>query len=582
MFVDKIKSYFQGFNVAVSRYPLVLLFLLVIAVVNIVTIQDESETYLELLYALIIGAWLSAIAQQIYERFFTQMKEKVMLYLCVLLLTISYYIVINLPVVVNMEVEIKTAVLVFALFIAFIWVPSIRNTFTFDKSFIVVIKAVFTTLLFTAVIALGINLIIFAVDYLLVAVNSKIYSHIFNVILTLFAPLFFLSFIPSYANVKKVATDEQKEKIDKSFIPSTLFVKLLSYVIIPLAGAYTLILILYILLNIRSGFWADNLLEPMLVSYSITIILITLLVTRIDNQFASIFKKLMPKILLPIVLLQVIASILKIGELGLTHGRYYVILFGIFAFIASVIFSFFSIQKNGWIAIVLLVFSIVSVVPPVDAFTTSRAYQINLLEKTLVKNDMLEGKTIFPKETIDTKDQRKITSAVSYLEEIGYVEEMDWLPRDLWNGEQFKNTFGFERYYGEENNTQVAIQSAYWEWHEGESLDIEGFNRYLQVLIEREQSNTLKINGLSYEIDYSSKGEAFIVTLTRSDGEQLMNLSLADVFQRMIANGPTLDLEQATHIEENEHVRLLILVKYIDWYEAHYTGEIHLFIDMKE
>lgn len=586
MFVDKIKNHLLSFITTLSRYPLVLLFLIAIAIVNVITIQGGNKVYTELLYALIVGAWLSAIAQQIYEQFFNQLKEKVMLYLGVLVLTIGYYIVVSLPFAVDLEIEIKTNVLIFALFIAFIWIPSIKSNLAFDQSFMVVVKAVFTTLLFTTVIALGINLIIFAIDHLLITVNNKVYSHVFNLVLTLFAPIFFLSFIPNYVGMKAEEGGAQQEKIESAVAPSKLFVTLLSYIIVPLAGVYTLILVIYMLLNIRSGFWTDNLLEPMLVAYSITIILITLLVTRIDNQFVAFFKKVIPKVLIPLVLLQVIASILKVGELGLTHGRYYVILFGLFALIASMLFSFFSVRKNGWIAITLIIFSIVSVVPPVDAFTTSRAYQINLLKKTLLNNQMLEDETIIPREIIDANDKRKITSAADYLERTGYTKQIDWLPNQLSYGENFKNTFGFEKYYDEGSEVGRDIQSAYWQWEEEDSFNIEGFDRYLQVTIdgqgESEQSIPVKIKGETYYVERSYEEKDLILTLTDETGESFMRINLADVFEEMIAKGPDLDLEAATFIEENEQARIAMLVKYIDWYEKRFNGEIQLFIEVKK
>src|SRR5699024_3390994 len=121
-----------------------------------------------------------------------------------------------------------------------------------------------------------------------------------------------------------------------------------------------------------SQFWTNNLLEPMLISYSIIVILVLLLTTRIDHSIADLFKKIFPKVLIPIVLFQVIASLLKIGDMGITHGRYYAILYGIFTVITAYIFSFVSFRKTGMIAAVLIVFSTISIIPPVDAFTVSQ------------------------------------------------------------------------------------------------------------------------------------------------------------------------------------------------------------------
>ena len=47
---------------------------------------------------------------------------------------------------------------------------------------------------------------------------------------------------------------------------------LISYIIIPLIAVFTIILLVYIIKNIGGEFWSDNLLEPMIVSYSIFVI----------------------------------------------------------------------------------------------------------------------------------------------------------------------------------------------------------------------------------------------------------------------------------------------------------------------
>jgi hypothetical protein len=79
-----------------------------------------------------------------------------------------------------------------------------------------------------------------------------------------------------------------------------------------------------------------------------------------------------PKILVPIVIFQVAASILKLTGVGITHNRYLVIVFGLFAIISGIVMSIVPIQKNGIIAVTLIIFCIISIVPPIDAFTVSR------------------------------------------------------------------------------------------------------------------------------------------------------------------------------------------------------------------
>ena len=94
------------------------------------------------------------------------------------------------------------------------------------------------------------------------------------------------------------------------------FEVLISYVIIPLIAVFTIILLIYIVQNIGGEFWTDNLLEPMIVSYSITIIVVYLLASEIENKFTVLFRRILPKILIPIVIFQVISSLLSLSKTG--------------------------------------------------------------------------------------------------------------------------------------------------------------------------------------------------------------------------------------------------------------------------
>ena len=89
--------------------------------------------------------------------------------------------------------------------------------------------------------------------------------------------------------------------------------------------------------------------------------------------------------LVPIVVFQIISSLLSLSDTGITHTRYYVILYGLFAAVSGILLSFLPVRKNGVIAALLIVFSIFSIVPPVDAFSISKSSQINLVEKVLLR-----------------------------------------------------------------------------------------------------------------------------------------------------------------------------------------------------
>lgn len=593
--IESLRNKFEGLIQAVNRYPLTLLFLLATAVVNAIAINNETEDYSKYIFTFIVGAFLSAVAQHIYERFFTTTSWRLTLMAGSVLLAAVYYFIIRSSSVFSIEVGTKTGVTMFALLMAFIWVPTIKSKITFNESFMSTFKAFFITALFTAVIAGGISAIIFAIDSLLFPVDNNVTQHALNIIFALFTPIFFLSFTPPYPG--KIDMDrsaeelaQSGEKVKKAInCPKNLGV-LISYIIIPLTVIYTVILLAYVILNISGDFWTENLLEPLLVSYGITVILVFILASVLNNKFAILFRKVFPKVLIPIMLFQTIASILKIQETGITHGRYYVILFGIFAIIAGIIFSFFSVKKNGWIAAVLIVFSAISITPPIDAFTVSRENLINLLEKTLIENDMLEDNIVIPNANISNEDKKIITRTVSYLDSLNYVKDIAWLPDKVFYYNNFKLTFGFDEVY---EQLTPENQYAYLEWDRNPTVNIEEYDRMIHVYINSSKSGVdneltipIETDGQEYTLTKQPDGDYIAISILDKNDEELIRFDTQEIFDNMLGNdqegkGNTLTVEKATITKENDLVRMSILVNSIEGYDGQYSADVYVFLEIK-
>ena len=199
------------------------------------------------------------------------------------------------------------------------------------------------------------------------------------------------------------------------------------------------------MINITGDFWKDNLLESLLVTYSITVITVYLLASVIKNKVAIYFRKIFPKVLVPVVLFQTISSILKIGELGITAGRYYVILFGIFATISAIIFTFRPNHKTNIIAPILIICSLISIIPPADAFFVSKKNQIGRLTKVLKENDMLVDDKLIPNAELSYEDKQIISDTIHYLMSMDYIEDINLL-KSYSESQDFEETFGFYQY----------------------------------------------------------------------------------------------------------------------------------------
>lgn len=592
--IKKLQDRLRGLNDAIARYPLTAVFLLAAAVINAYDISTGKD-YLKFLITFVVGAFLGAVLQVAYERFFYRYSSRTILMGAAVLLTLGYYIIIMPAPRLGMEIGIRTSVALFALLIAFIWVPVIKSKISFNESFMAAFKSFFNSLLFSGVIMGGISIIITAVNQLLFRVDEKAYPHAANIVFVLFAPMYFLSLIPIYPgeadkDKSKEIIDIQEEKIEKAaYCPKFLEI-LISNIIIPLTAVFTIILLIYIFRNVGGKFWTDNLLEPMLVSYSITVILLYILASRLENKFSLFFRRIFPKVLVPIVLFQIISSVMSLGGTGITHTRYYVILFGIFAAAAGIILSIVPVRKNGIIAAMLIGFALISIVPPVDAFTISRTSQTGMLKNVLLKNNMLENNLIKPNASIPEEDKKAITKAINYLSMMDYTDKIEWLPKDFIVYEDFKKTFGFNQY-------EVPMefnQGVYLGLEQQRPVDIAGYDSFVYFNVHIPDNNItdnicdIEKSGKSYTLKKYTTNDKCDVYLTGENDKELVRFSTREIFDNFYNYNTSKGLisaEEATFSKENDLAKITFVVQNLNIdknpNQTYYGADLYAFIMIK-
>lgn len=569
--VNWFKKRLRGLIDAVTRFPLTTVFLIAAAIMNAIDINQTEQNYFEYLLTFVVGAFLGAAAESAYERFFNKGLARYILMSFVVLLTAGYYFIIRSTPEYSTSVNIRTGVALFALLIAFIWIPAIKSKVSFNNSFMITFKAFFIALFFSGVIYGGVAIILGATNTLIFSIDYKALSHGANLIFILFGPLYFLSLIPVYPGKENLDNQEQLETIERTANCPKFLEILISYIIIPLIAVFTLILVVYIVQNIGGDFWKDNLLEPMLVSYAITVILVYILASEIENKFAAFFRKVFPKVLVPIVVFQIISSIISLGDTGVTHTRYYVILFGVFAAIAGVLLSLLPVRKNGIVAAILIVFSIVSIVPPVDAFTISKNSQISVLEEVLSKNDMLENNEVRPDTSIPDKDKEKITLAMNYLSRMDYVDELSYLPKEFNMYQDFSKVFGFEENYGRDDiNTDYIFVSLPHET----AIPIDGYDTLLQFDISMHEEGSkaevarFEKEGRSYTLMKVKTENRVEIQLLDEQNKEIIIFNSEEIYNRFFNYSPSgkefLSVEEATFTTENEKAKLAIIVQSAD------------------
>lgn len=590
----KLQDRLTGLTVAVSRFPLTTLFLLAAAIFIAYSISVEKEQT-QFMLTFIVGAFLSAVLQMVYERFYSTLTTRSVFYGAAVFLTAGYYLIIRPTDSLSIEMGIRTGVALFALLIAFIWVPIIKSSISFNASFMIAFKSFFISLFFSGIIMAGISIILGATDQLIFSINYKVYSYVATIIFTLFAPLYFLSLIPNFIGAED--RNKTQEEINRkqetititAYCPKFLQV-LISYIVIPLIIVFTLILVIYILKNIGGDFWTDNLLEPMLVSYAITVILVYILASEIENKFTVFFRKVFPKVLVPIVVFQIVSSVISLADTGVTHTRYYVILFGVYAAAAGILLSILPVRKNGVIAAMLIVFAAVSIVPPVDAFTISRTSQINTLENVLTKNNMLENNQIKPKESIPDEDKKAITKTIYYLDEMGYTKKISWLPKDFKVYEDFTETFGFKEY--QEPMDEDFKQPVYVNLNPSSPITITGYDTFVQTDINMydKQHNqticTIKKDGESYTLVKDFNKNRVDIKIKGEHGQDLLTFNTEELFDKFYnyqGVKEQISADEATFTKENDLVKLTIVVQNlsIEKENEHQDAFIFVFVQIK-
>lgn len=422
-----------------------------------------------------------------------------------------------------------------------------------------------------------------------------------NLVASLFTPLFFLSHIPVYPGKLKEGREmaelsRHEERLKKATSYPKFLDMLISNIVIPLTFIYTIILLLYVLLNIRGDFWTKNLLEPLLVSYAITVILVYILASNLDNFLAQLFKRIFPKVLIPIVLFQMIASLLKIKEMGVTYGRYYVIMFGLFAFIAGIMFILLHPKKNGHIVAVLLAFSVISITPPVDAFTVSQANQVHLLEKTLLKNNMLINNKVVPNDNIPAEDKQIITRTISYLYNVDGLHRLNWIPKNILSYDRFYATFGFNEVYDiNDPEMDVPHQYLYVSLEGNAVFDIGDYDVMTAMQLSSSEGITTKEeskfekDGVSYTIVRQRREEMESLVILNNKNEEMIRLELVNIFDTLTGDvvegqGSGEDIltsEQATFVKETPQAKLGVIIKSLDMYDSDYNIDMYVLVKIK-
>jgi len=569
-FSKAILKLIQGLSKAVLRFPLTVLFLICCTALTcyMISLHKSPDLIIQkLMFVCLLGSFIGVTAQFACERFPRLARLRWAVYAASALLTLGYYFIISPAPAIDYGVGARTSVAVFSMFCAFVWLPSFRDKFNFNSVALIHFKSALTSILYAGVLAAGLASIIGAVDILLFKVNSDAYGYMMAIVWILFATTYYLSLLPRFNSETEL---DQAYAQEASQCPRFLEI-LISYIAVPLVAAYTLVLLAYFIKIAITVNWPTGQLGPMILAYSAAGLIIYILASGLENRFAILYQRIFPKVLVPIVIMQLISVYIRLSAYGVTESRYYIALFGIFSIVIGMVLSFKPVKKNGLIALLAAGFAILSILPPVDAFTVSRNSQISRLENYLQIDGVLVNGKINPKSDADMTLRLETTSILNYLERRGYLTAVAWLPADFETNRDMEKTLGFEpayKYMGDNQNNFFAHLDMQ------KPLNIEGYDVLLQAgtyrgMDPKEIMNyDFDVRGIPYKLILEPvSAKETRVSVQNATGEKLISTGLYDfaVSITSISNRPkeALDAKDLTLDVENNNCKMRIVFQHI-------------------
>jgi hypothetical protein len=559
---DTIKQTVQKFCKAVSRFPLTVTCLVSTSILQcyMVSLHGSPDLIIQkLLFTFSLGSFLGVTAQFICERFEQLSKRRLIVYAVSCLLIVGYYLILCPASAISYQVSARTSVAVFAMFCVFMWTPSYKSSYDFSSIALIHFKAVFTAALYSLVLSLGCVSIIATIDALLFKVNGDAYAYMLIIVWVLFATLYYLSLLPRFSDEEDA---DREYALHTAQYPRYLEI-LVSYISVPLVAAYTMVLTAYFIKILVTISWPSGLLGGMVLGYSAAGLIIHVLVSPLENRFAVLYRKIFPKVLIPVVIVQLFSVGIRLNAYGVTESRYYIVLFGIFSIVSGILLSFQPVARNGLIAVLAAGFAVFSIIPPVDAFTVSRYSQVSRLESMLRSAGVLVDGRLYPKSNVPPSIAIESTSALFYLYDRGYIKYISWLPADF-KPSDMKKVLGFE-------NTNDNINNYFFASIEPvRPLNIQGYDTFFEMSASRNGTQEgpvdFAVRGIEYKLVMNRLSSQEVrVSVQNTAGVELVGTGLYDFAASLQRQGvqsrQSLPPEKMSLKVEKNGFKLLILFK---------------------
>ena len=454
---EKFKNLFPDMKKGIERFPVTVVFSLLLFIVAIFTIESdfyilpEEDLWIEYL---IIAIPLSASVELVREKYLENKNRKffraINFFGTILFIFVSKMFFKNY--FAGEIINITATILIF--YVLFYLIPIVYRNENREKYLQSVVGNQIITIGFSIVLFLGLSAIVGTIDVLLINLPNTIYFDNFVFSASVFGVIFFVSRLKG-----------KDESLENYSLPKIVEV-LICYILIPLILIYTTILYLYFVKIIFTLKMPKGVVSHLVLWYTAFSLFIIIMVTPITykNKFAKFYKKFFPMISVPLILLALFSINERIFQYGITENRYLVVILVIWLLFNMILY----IVKNDvkWVLISYIFAILIAVFSPFNLVTVSINSQNKRLERLLIKNGIIQnGKITNKNDKVSIKSKNEIMSVIDYF--YNNTSELKWkkikiLGKTYEKPEDFMKVIGandFWRSYESIDNQEKGVIS---------------------------------------------------------------------------------------------------------------------------
>ena len=405
-FEEKFKNLFPDMKKGIGRFPVTVVFSLILFIVAIFTIESDfyilPEEDLWIKY-LIIAIPLSASVELVREKYLENKRSSFFRIISFfgIFLFIFFLKIFFKNHFATETINITATILIF--YVLFYLIPIIYRNEDKEKYLQSVVGNQMITIGFSIVLFLGLSAIVGTIDVLLINLPNTIYFDNFVFSASIFGVAFFVSRLK-----------EKDENLKDYNLPKIVEV-LICYILIPLILIYTAILYLYFVKIIFTLKMPKGIVSHLVLWYTTFSLFIIIMATPITykNKFAKFYKKYFPLISIPLILLALFSINERIFQYGVTENRYLVVIL-----ILWLLFNMIFIIKADvkWVLISFIFAVLVAIFSPFNLVNVSINSQNKRLERILKKNGIIQKKKFINKNNeLSQRTKNEIMSIIDYF-----------------------------------------------------------------------------------------------------------------------------------------------------------------------